>query len=149
MLATIRIAPKVSKQRRTPYLATMPPPNMTPLMVAAKPTPLFQKPIWLLEKPSLMRKGSTMPPAMVSPILYNMTKASAKVAPLREKKSTNGLTTASAIVRGGHTTSGSGARQVATMPTIISSAITPYTRDHGMWSDSTNAPAPETSMAMR
>jgi hypothetical protein len=52
-------------------------------------------------------------------------------------------------VRGGRTTSGSGARQVATMPTIIKSAITPYTRDHGMWSDSTRAPAPETSMAMR
>src|ERR1700690_1895199 len=65
-----------------------------------------------------------MPPAMVSPILYSMTKASATAAPLREKKSTNGLTTASAIVRGGRTTSGSGAGQGATMPTIIQSAGT-------------------------
>ncbi len=78
-----------------------------------------------------------------------MTKAKATAAPLREKKSAKGLITASAMVRGGRTTSGSGARQVATMPTIISSAITPYTRDHGMWSDNTSAPAPETSMAMR
>ena len=52
-----------------------------------------------------------------------MTKASATAAPLRVKKSTNGFTTASAMVRGGRTASGSGASQVATMPRPISNAM--------------------------